>query len=1026
MSTCHQHEWWQDPVAIVFPCAARVIKGGERLVHWLSKRYGLVLAALLITALALAGPVAALEYTISNTGSTPIQAGLDYLAANSHDAQDTLILNYGTYSENNIVVGKSVTIRAADGHGPIDTIIDGKSASPRIFTVTDSAVTFTIDNLTLQNGRAPNGANGAGGPGSNGGAISSAGPVTVISSNITDCWSGSGGTGGAGVDYGTGGTGGDGGNGGAINGSTVDVSSSTIDGCLAGSGGTGGSGGTYGNGGGAGAAGTGGAIYATDAVTMTVSTITGCTAGNGGGGGNGGIGNGGTAPPGINGNVGGSGGALSSPGTVTVISSTISGCSAGNGGGGGAGRGGNSWGYSGGNGANGGNGGAIDAKNLFMTSTTITSCSAGNGGSYGLGGPGFYYSGPSGSSGASGTVSTIVATSGDLHHNRLYPTGGTPVVGSSGSLTSANNWWGSNANATGYVSGSVICHPWLVATTIPSPPSITSAQTSTLQASIIYNSDGIDTSGSGHIQGDIPVTFATSTGTVSPSSATLISGIASTTFTPSGTGLGLINSNIDGNGGMSVVTVTGGSGPVPVVTNFSGSPTTGTAPLTVDFADTSTGSPTSRLWTFGSYSTADEGISTGTNPSHTYESPGTYTVTLTANTTERSDSMVRTGYITVSPPGMTPITAGFTSASPLTGHAPLTVVFTDTSTGGPTSWLWSFGDGTTSTLRNPTNTYTTAGSYTITLTATNGSVSNTISVPAYVTVASVTTPVVASFANATPRTGTAPLTVTFTDKSTGGPVAWLWSFGDGSTSTDENPVHAYTGTGTYTVTLTAVNGTYINTLTQAGYVTVTAAGSTSTGSGSSGYSGGDSGDSGPAATPTAVPGANTDIYLKTDSDYLAKHSVVPADIVIMSYSGGGWQELPTKFVYSSGNDFYFTADADSYSLLAIGNTKDGVSGLPVIGYALAPTTAMETAARVTPALSSPERPQATYQKTGIPAAQQTTAVPAGAQAPAGSSGFPVTTVALIGAGCVVLVGTGWYIRRWWIRRQNPALFKKYD
>lgn len=40
--------------------------------------------------------------------------------------------------------------------------------------------------------------------------------------------------------------------------------------------------------------------------------------------------------------------------------------------------------------------------------------------------------------------------------------------------------------------------------------------------------------------------------------------------------------------------------------------------------------------------------------------------------------------------------------------------------------------------------------------------------------------------------------------------------------------------------------------------------------------------------------------------------------------------------------------------------------------------------------------------------------------------FPLTTIALIGAGCIVLAGSGWYVRRWWIRWQNPALFREYD
>jgi PKD repeat protein len=67
-----------------------------------------------------------------------------------------------------------------------------------------------------------------------------------------------------------------------------------------------------------------------------------------------------------------------------------------------------------------------------------------------------------------------------------------------------------------------------------------------------------------------------------------------------------------------------------------------------------------------------------------------------------------------------PPTASFT-ASPTSGTAPLSVQFTDTSTGSPTAWSWSFGDGTASTAQNPTHTYTSPGTYTATLTASNSS-----------------------------------------------------------------------------------------------------------------------------------------------------------------------------------------------------------------------------------------------------------------------------------------------------------------
>ena len=74
---------------------------------------------------------------------------------------------------------------------------------------------------------------------------------------------------------------------------------------------------------------------------------------------------------------------------------------------------------------------------------------------------------------------------------------------------------------------------------------------------------------------------------------------------------------------------------------------------------------------------------------------------------------------------------------------------------------------------------------------------------------------------ATPLSGTAPLAVSFTDASAGGPTAWSWNFGDGSTSTAQNPTHTYTAPGTYDVALTASNATGDSaSVTKTGYVRV--------------------------------------------------------------------------------------------------------------------------------------------------------------------------------------------------------------
>ena len=242
-------------------------------------------------------------------------------------------------------------------------------------------------------------------------------------------------------------------------------------------------------------------------------------------------------------------------------------------------------------------------------------------------------------------------------------------------------------------------------------------------------------------------------------------------------------------------TDSGSTLPSPPTASFTSSTTSGTAPLAVSFTDTSSGSPTSWAWSFG-----DGGSSTSRNPSHTFTAAGSYTVTLTASNAGGPSSSSTT--VVVTDPVVTPPTASFTSST-TSGTAPLAVSFTDTSSGSPTSWAWSFGDGGSSTSRNPSHTFTAAGSYTVTLTASNAGGPSSASTTVVVT-DPVVTPPTASFTSST-TSGTAPLAVSFTDTSSGSPTSWAWSFGDGGSSTSRNPSHTFTAAGSYTVTLTASN-----------------------------------------------------------------------------------------------------------------------------------------------------------------------------------------------------------------------------
>src|SRR5512136_2196581 len=239
-------------------------------------------------------------------------------------------------------------------------------------------------------------------------------------------------------------------------------------------------------------------------------------------------------------------------------------------------------------------------------------------------------------------------------------------------------------------------------------------------------------------------------------------------------------------------------------------PRQGTAPLTVLFIDVSQGSPSTRLWDFGDGSTSTEMF-----PLHTFNAAGKYTVRLTVKNKGGSDTMTREDFITVN--GANPPKAQFI-AYPRQGTAPMTVLFLDVSQGSPSSRLWDFGDGTTSTDMFPLHTYVAPGKYTVKLTVTNSGGSDTLVRENFIIVR-VGNPPKAQF-TAYPQDGAAPLAVTFLDLSRGYPSSRVWDFGDGASSTDINPVHVYEKPGKYTVTLTVTNDAGSDTVVRHNFITV--------------------------------------------------------------------------------------------------------------------------------------------------------------------------------------------------------------
>ncbi len=149
----------------------------------------------------------------------------------------------------------------------------------------------------------------------------------------------------------------------------------------------------------------------------------------------------------------------------------------------------------------------------------------------------------------------------------------------------------------------------------------------------------------------------------------------------------------------------GGKKCPPSVCTASGNPTSGSAPLTVQFTGSNTGGcpDYTYAWSFGDGSTSNE-----KNPSHTYQTDGNYSASLTV-TDSKNNAAENSVYVTVKCPELTATVSG----NPMSGMVPLTVQFAGSATGGcpDYTYAWNFGDGNTSSEKNPSHIYQTEGNY---------------------------------------------------------------------------------------------------------------------------------------------------------------------------------------------------------------------------------------------------------------------------------------------------------------------------
>jgi len=203
--------------------------------------------------------------------------------------------------------------------------------------------------------------------------------------------------------------------------------------------------------------------------------------------------------------------------------------------------------------------------------------------------------------------------------------------------------------------------------------------------------------------------------------------------------------------------------------------------LQFSFSDQSTNDPTQWSWSFG-----DGTNSNLQNPQHSYALPGTYQVCLTATsicgTTQQCEQLT--------------VSCAAPQANFNFQQNGLQYNFTDQSSSQPTQWLWTFGDGTTSTQQFPAHTYALPGNYQVCLTAV--SICGSTQSCQLLTVSCA--PPLAAF-----QVAANELQISFLDATTNQPTQWQWSFGDGATSIQQFPTHTYALPGTYQVCLTTTS-----------------------------------------------------------------------------------------------------------------------------------------------------------------------------------------------------------------------------
>ncbi|MBT3801048.1 MAG: PKD domain-containing protein [Bacteroidetes bacterium] len=249
------------------------------------------------------------------------------------------------------------------------------------------------------------------------------------------------------------------------------------------------------------------------------------------------------------------------------------------------------------------------------------------------------------------------------------------------------------------------------------------------------------------------------------------------------------------------------------IAEFSANITSDCNPLTVKFTDLSSGNPTSFSWNFGNGQT-----SVLQNPTISYTSAGKYTVSLKVTSSNGSSTETKTQYITVFKNPIASLSS--TKQIACIGQQ---ISFSDISIAGDATinqWYWDFGDGGSSSLKNPSHAYSNSGVFSVTLIVTDANnCTGTYTKTNYIEIRKVD----ADFASNQVYFCNSPAQVNFLNISSpnSSTFTYQWDFGDAATSTSKSPTHSYTNSGKFTVKL-KITDAYgcIDELTKADYIVV--------------------------------------------------------------------------------------------------------------------------------------------------------------------------------------------------------------